>query len=169
MKTVPYSVRLASEDAEYLASLQISGAHTPSDKLRSIVSAARERDARSSDYSGCIKNLEELSTQSIMQLKEIEKKHSVHSDLLLPAVELARDILALFVAGMNEVSSEKVEKDVIKKTEHEVADKLFYFFEKMALMGIREKSVCYSPDAISSRIDPVKEVFEMMSNKSSKE
>ena len=42
-KSVPFSVRLTSEDAEYVAALQIPGAVTSSDKIRHIISDARKR------------------------------------------------------------------------------------------------------------------------------
>ena len=41
MTTVAMSVRVPQVDAEFIASLDLPGASTPSDKLRAIIAAAR--------------------------------------------------------------------------------------------------------------------------------
>ena len=46
-KTVPLSVRISHDDAEYIAGLKIDDALTPSDKVRAIIRDARKaREAR---------------------------------------------------------------------------------------------------------------------------
>jgi hypothetical protein len=167
MKTVPYSVRLASQDAEYLASLKIEGAYTPSDKLRSIVSSARERDERGSEFLGCIRNIEELTAASVARVKEIENSNSLYSELLLPVVQLASEVVALFISGVAGDDSDEIE--TLKQLEKKIADKMFTFFEKAVLMGMMEKNPCYSEQAIISRIQPLADIFEVLKNKSSKE
>ena len=50
-KTVSISARISHEDAEFLSSLTIEGATTPSDKLRALLADARQRHAGLQDYS----------------------------------------------------------------------------------------------------------------------
>ena len=47
---VPISVRISQEDADFIASLQIQGANTPSDKIRELLRQARTLHTQGQDY-----------------------------------------------------------------------------------------------------------------------
>ena len=49
-KTITLSVRLSQEDSDYLASLKINNATTPSDKLRAIIAQSKELQFGDKDY-----------------------------------------------------------------------------------------------------------------------
>ena len=51
-KTVPISVRVSNEDAEFIATLQIDNAVTPSDKVRSLIKEAKQKKERVVSYEG---------------------------------------------------------------------------------------------------------------------
>jgi hypothetical protein len=171
MKTVPYSVRLSSEDAEFLASLNIEGALTPSDKLRAIVGEAREKANRKTDYQSYMKALGEMTALSYLDLKEKEHQNSMQSEIVQSSVDLAKEILASFLSSTECLKNSKKEDEIskLKALESDIADKLFLMFERLSLLGIREESKCYTPNAVSSRMKSVKEIVKIMINESSKE
>jgi hypothetical protein len=48
------SVRIPSEDLEWLAALEISGASTPSDKLRALIAQMRKQHQGTMDHATCV-------------------------------------------------------------------------------------------------------------------
>ena len=58
-KTVPLSVRVPYEDAEFIAGLHVNGANTPSDKLRAIINQARRRHQGGQDFGSALMFFEE--------------------------------------------------------------------------------------------------------------
>src|SRR5687768_12387951 len=74
------SVRVPSEDVEWLSSLEIAGAVTPSDKLRGLIAQMRRQHQGTMDYAACVAWLRDLLGPFVTALREVEHRHKLHSD-----------------------------------------------------------------------------------------
>lgn len=60
-KSVPLSVRISVDDAEFIARLSLEGATTPSEKMRKLLGEARRRREDAADYGRCLGMVRESS------------------------------------------------------------------------------------------------------------
>ena len=82
-RSTPISFRLPEEDASFIASLEIEGAKTFSDKIRKLVQKFREESVEGqSDYRILLKKFNDVFSESIENLKLEELKSGNHSELL---------------------------------------------------------------------------------------
>lgn len=169
-KTVPLSVRVSLDDAEYISNLSIPGATTPSDKLRATISSARQRAEGLQDYEGCLLNFFELSDPSLMRLRKLEHKLGIHSELLFKVVQWAEETLAYVTSSVprDELSPEVAQE--LQSLERGVADKTLGLIEAVMRMGIVSNSNLYNPTVVSARVMPVLEIAAVIeSTKKNKE
>lgn len=160
-KTVPYSVRVSQDDAAFLAELKVPGAVTPSDKLRTIISAARERAEGSTDYQGCLRNLGELTSRAVLLIREFEQQQSMHSEVVLALTEWSQELLA-FVTAKASSATEEQRTERLLEIEKGICDRIFNLIEKILRMGITKRSNCYEPTAISQRLEPILEIVTVL-------
>lgn len=157
-KTVQVSARISQEDAAFLASLQISGAHTPSDKLRAIITEARHRQAGQESYRDCVRMVDNLLEPTRLVIGESELRHKMHSDLIPRVLDWLPDMLGLVVASRAELSEdESIESMVALETA--IADRVFRLMESVLQMGVTQRCPCYRDNAIRERVEPVKDLI----------
>jgi len=158
-KTVPLSVRVPEEDAAFIASLQIVGAATPSDKLRTIITEARERSEGLETYEGTRKSLGELLGPAILRLRKIERDASQHSEAIFHAAEWAQELLAFVVSSIPKDNGEP--KELLLELEEGALERMFSLFDAILRMGITKRSKCYDPEAIWKRMDAIIEIADL--------
>ena len=84
-RSVPFSARISTEDAAFIAGLEIDGAHTPSDKLRALLAEARKRRQGSGDYESSLQLamdwLQPLRRpqQPSLDVRQGRRTHPVHA------------------------------------------------------------------------------------------
>jgi hypothetical protein len=76
-KTVPLSVRVTQDDAEFISRMDIAGAATPSDKVRALLADARKRQEGFRDYPGCLGMVQEMLGPMLHHLREAEHREEV--------------------------------------------------------------------------------------------
>lgn len=92
---VPISVRISQEDVDFINSLQIHGANTPSDKIRELLSEARQNHERKHDYHSMLSHAENLLHDAKHLLAVHEKELGIHSNILARLFECVPDLLAI--------------------------------------------------------------------------
>ena len=167
-KTVPLSVRVSLDDAEFISQLDVAGAATPSDKLRTIITDARQRVEGLHDYEGCLRNFLELTSSAVMRLRKLEHQENVHSELVFKVVQWAQETLAFITAEVPGGIEDKELSRKLKELESGVADRAFGLIEAVLRMGITKNSNCYTPTTVSSRVNPVLEISNVISSTNSK-
>jgi hypothetical protein len=160
-KTVPYSFRVSQEDAAFLAELRVTGAVTPSDKLRTIISAARERAEGAEDYQGCLRNIGELTNKATLLIREFEQQEGIHSEIVLMVTEWSQELLAFVTSRMNSAQAGQ-KKAMLVEVEKCISDRIFTLIEKILRMGVTKRANCYEPTAISERLEPVLEIAKVL-------
>ena len=153
-KTVTISARIPREDAEFISQLQVNGATTPSDKLRSIIDEARRRQLGKQDYRGCITMMQDLISPVSTQTREQEHTRHVHSELVTRTLDWLPDTMAFIVAAVNSEENEPG-VDVLKALEDGIADRVFRLMESVLQMGVTQRCPCYNRQAIQERVGPI--------------
>lgn len=95
---VPISVRISQEDADFIASLQINGANTPSDKIRELLTQARTLHTQGYDYASALALAEQHLATARHEILALEKTLGVHSHIVARIFEILPDLMALMVA-----------------------------------------------------------------------
>src|SRR5438045_4020584 len=81
-RTVPFSARIPSDDAAFIAELKIEGAVTPSDKLRAIITQARKQYEGSADYATSLQWMRDLLTPALTRIRAVEHTANMHSEIV---------------------------------------------------------------------------------------
>ena len=148
-KTVPLSVRIPHEDAEFLARLEVDNAKTPSDKVRAII-AEHKRHSLEGDpsYSQALLWIEGIIAPISLKLRETQNKEQAHSELIRVVMEWLPDLLAHILAEGRKVQN----KAALEKLEANFVDKVFRLIESVLRMGVTNESPCIDKRAIEKRI-----------------
>lgn len=153
-KTVTISARIPREDAEFISQLDVSGATTPSDKIRTIITETRLRHVGTQDYSGCLAAVSGLVSPVVMLVHEQEHIERMHSELVARTLEWLPDMMAFVMASLNS-EDHASGADRLQALEEGVADRVFRLMESILPMGITRRGPCYNEQAIQERLNPI--------------
>lgn len=79
---IPLSVRIGQEEADFIASLQIEGAVTLSDKIRELLKQARQAHMGEQDFAHALAQAEQAVLPVRHRLVQAEQELGVHSAVL---------------------------------------------------------------------------------------
>lgn len=158
-KNVPLSVRVSEEDAEFIARLQVSGAATPSDKIRAMLAEARRRHEGVQDFEGALAMCEDMLVPVLRRLQNAELEQRLHSELLSHVAHWLPDLVALLLTAFSGVK--RLEPEHLQGLENEVADRVFRLIEDVLRMGITRECRGYDPTVVAQRMAPVLELAEL--------
>jgi len=154
------SVRIPSEDLEWLAAIEISGASTPSDKLRALIAQMRRQHQGTMDYSACVAWLRDMLGPFVLALREAENRHRLHSEAVNAVVEWVPQIMATML------SERRFGKDApgqAKDLEAALVQRSFQLFSALMRMGVTPDSECYDPNVIEKHLPRVIELANLIS------
>jgi len=164
MKTLPMSVRLNQEEAEFLNNLHIKGAATPSDKLRAIIAEARSRRERPVAFLSCFQMVQEQLGPVVEKIKQAELNSGMHSEVLGRVVEWLPDLTAYIVSAVLG-DGKPLAREELQEIEKNIADRVFRIIDSFVQMAITRSCPCYSPSLIRDRIATVLELAELIRQK----
>jgi len=159
-KTVPLSARISQEDAEFLSSMQIQGATTPSEKLRIIIAETRERHQGLQDYRSSLIMYQEMLNRFVTVTRELEMHHQIHSELVSRMIEWLPDMMA-FVTAMGMELQQTGQVENLKYMEEGITDRSFRLIQSILQMGVTDTCPCYNQSSISSRMDTVEKLVRV--------
>ena len=165
-KTVPISVRVSHEDAEFIANLKIGNAVTPSDKVRSIIREARDRNDNIVNYEGWLKISRDSLDGLIQKIKTMELKQTQHSELISLFNDWIVESFAYAASAKHEIDEGKVE---LSQFEAGISERVFRLLESMARMGVTSSAPCYDPEIISKGLAPVLELINIINQRTEQE
>lgn len=146
-KSIPLSVRVSDDDAEFLATLQIEGALTPSEKLRALIARARAEASEGRDFEGALARLRALLEPTAQRLRARELDSRQRSQLVHEVLQTLPDLVAFLVAGPPAATRSRGE-DLVA-FEQGVADRTFRLIEAVLRLGVTGKAHCYNPDVVT--------------------
>lgn len=155
METV--GVRFPISDIEWLASLQIKGAVTPSDKIRHIVAEARRQEAGATDLETSLVWAQDLLAPFNARIRREELLKGEHSDLLALVGEWLPQALALCLAR----SGDTGEKNLFLR-ERALTKSCFQLSEGLLRLGVSTQAACYDPDIINRFLPRILELAHII-------
>ena len=154
------SVRIPSEDLEWLAALEVAGAGTPSDKLRALIAQMRKQHQGTMDQTACVAWLRELLSPFVLALREIENRHRMHSDAINAVIEWLPQIMATML------SERRFGKDAparVTDIEATLVQRCFQLSATLLRLGVTPAAECYDPDVIERQLPKIIELASLIS------
>ncbi len=164
MKTSTLSVRVSSDDAAFLAELDIEDAVSPSEKLRALLHAEQRRQQGGHDVVEATYMFRDMLRASARLNRRIELMTGLRSNFLTKIYDRIPEIVAIAYTGvdMDANEDEKVLVDAARKFENALLDYIFEFVQETVELGLTTKNRCYDPDAINDRLTPVLEILDLI-------
>jgi hypothetical protein len=153
-RSVAVSARIPIEDAEFISQLQVEGARTPSDKLRSVIAEARRRHEGARDYGECLTLMRDLLTPTQARWRTAELAANAHSEPLGQLLEWLPDIAAFLMSGAADLPADPA-PGRMQAFERGATERTFRLIEAMLRMGVTPRCPCYDPGAIIDRVDAI--------------
>ncbi len=161
-RSVPFSARISTEDAAFIASLEIDGAHTPSDKLRALLFEARKRRQGSGDYESSLQLAMDWLQPLRRHLQSAEHRHQMHSALLARVIEWLPDTLAFLQAAADNRAEPGTNQ--LRRLEQGAADRTVRLMEAVLQLAMINSS-CYEPEHLRQRLQPALELAVVLNEK----
>ncbi|OKH89760.1 hypothetical protein [Thalassospira sp. TSL5-1] len=161
-KSVPFSVRLPAKDADFIASLEIPGAVTPSDKIRQIISDARLRNQVGQDFNEVLKAVQEDLRPSVDNLRNLEREADMQSELMHYFADWLCETLAEFMC-----SPEKT--DDLVKYEARLAQRTVKLTEYILRLAITEDAPCFNPGLMTNTTKRIVELAHVIEARNKEE
>jgi hypothetical protein len=159
-KTVPLSVRITEEDASFIAAIKLPGAVTPSEKVRVLISQARQRHLSTTNLAEATAFLRGMLEPQKERIRGLEAEVGISSELVSKVGERLPEIFANFLTAP--LSNEGGPTQNLSELERGLAAKVVSLIESVLRLAVTRRNPCYEPDAISSRLDGVLELVELI-------
>lgn len=159
---IPLSLRITSDDAAFLAELEMPGAKTPSEKVRAILANARRQHQGTRDFVQCLELVQDMMRPGLNKVRSAQTELGMRSDFVLKLYEKVPEILAELVAVKIEPegASEEQQTRRLRNLEADLANEVFGLIEEIINMGLTSKSRSYDPKLIKDRMEPIVEIVE---------
>jgi hypothetical protein len=154
------SARVSSEDVAWLASLQIDGAITPSDKLRALIGQMRKQHEGALDYAACSAWLRDLLSPAVTDVRAFEHQQRMHSAAVAAILEWAPQVMATLL------SQHRFEGDGTAGAvafEASVMQQSFQMLAALLRLGVTPGADCYAPGIIDKHLPRVLELAQLIS------
>ena len=155
MQMQTLSARIPSEDMEWLAALDIQGAVSPSDKLRSLIGQMRRQHEGTLDYQGSLSWLRDLVAPFVTSIRAFEHQNRMHSEVLTLASEALPQIMATL---LSERGLTKDAKRRAIEVEEIVVQRCFQLLTSIMRLAVTREAACYNPTVIDAHVGGVLEI-----------
>jgi hypothetical protein len=157
MQTV--SARIPTEDLQWLATLDVQGANTPSDKIRALVAQLRRQHQGSLEYSSALQWMRDLATPFLTAVGTFEHRHGRHSEVLRLVGDWVPQLMAILVSETNlgrepQRKSQELEEKLLART--------MQLLSAVLRLGISPGADCYDPQALEKHLPPVLELSALV-------
>ncbi|TNE60880.1 MAG: hypothetical protein EP335_17740 [Alphaproteobacteria bacterium] len=158
-KTVPLSVRLPRDDAEFIARLKTGDAVTMSEKVRQLVSDARLAAERGDSFEGVVEQAAGNLSHVTRALDALEADHGRQSRLLRVLVDWLPRIQAELEA-VNVPPGDEV--DSLTALEAAAARRTRDFVDQMARLAVTREAPCLDGSIVRTTLEPLSELFGLI-------
>lgn len=159
-KSVPISVRITDEDAEFLSRLRIPGAVTPSEKFRSLLSESKKRHEGLSTYGEALAYFSDMLIPAVRKLQKHERETGTKSEVVHLLAHWLPETMAFLSSAL--LNDDQPENDTWRDLEAGLADRAFVFVQSLLRLGVTSKCEAFDPDIVSDRLDGVTELLEIV-------
>lgn len=159
-KTVPLSVRISEIDAAFLASAKLAGAVTPSEKIRELITQARQREQTAGNPVEAAAFIRALLEPQRERIRAMEHEAGVHSDLVSLVVEWLPEFCAHFLGAP--LSNPSQAPQILEDFERALIGRLTALMESVLRLAVTRRSPCYDPEAVSASLSGTLELAELI-------
>jgi hypothetical protein len=159
MQMQTLSARIPVEDMQWLAGLDIEGAVSPSDKLRSLIGQMRRQDEGTLDYQGSLSWLRDLVTPFVTAIRGLEHENRMHSEVLTLVAEALPPIMATL---LSERGLAKDAKARAIEVEEIVVQRCLQLLTSILRLAVTRDAGCYSPTVIDAHVGSVLEIADVV-------
>lgn len=152
LRSVQISARIPAEDAAFLAGLSLEGAVTPSDKLRTIITAARRQHEGYGDYAGSLQWLRDVLKPALARVAQSEHEQGMSSELLSILSAQLPPLLASLMASRPQTADE------LRQLEASLAQRSLQLLESVLRLGVTRRAACYDPELIQKQLPSILEL-----------
>jgi hypothetical protein len=161
MKTVPLSVRVSDDDAAFLAGLEIGDAHTPSEKLRALLTAERRRQGGGDDPVEAAEMFHDLFSRAKQRVRRMEEESGIRSDFVTKLYGRLPEIAGTAYVGP-EVKGRHSQGADLAAFEVRLADRTFSLVQELLEIGLTTANRRYDAKAIDKKLAPIFEILELI-------
>ena len=161
-KTVPISVRISEEDAEFIAGLKVEGAVTPSEKIRGIIARTKKQKERIESFDGCLKIARDILKGVVQRVSELEMTSQEHSDLVTLFMDWVAESFAYVASSQRALKNETM---TLVQLEEGIADRAFRLIQAVARMGVTAEAPCYDKEIITERFVPISPLTDLVNKR----
>jgi hypothetical protein len=155
--SIPLSVRVPQDDFEWLTSLDIKGANTPSDKLRAVIQLHRREHDGSQSYELALSWLRDVVQPFAREVAAYEHRSSKRSEVVAAMLEWVPQLMAL-------LASEHIHTDASPARARQVEDMLLQrsvsLLSTLLRLGITPASSTYDDSAIARQLPRLGELID---------
>ena len=159
MQMQTLSARIPTEDLEWLVSLDIQGAVSPSDKVRSLIGQLRRQHEGSLDYQRSLSWLRDLVAPFVNAVRGIEHYNRMQSEVLTLVAEALPQIMATL---LSERGLTKDAKDRAIDVEQIVVQRCFQLLTSILRLAVTHDAACYDPKVMDAHVPQVLEIAEII-------
>jgi len=159
----PLSVRLADEDAVFLATLRIDDAITASDKVRALIRQARQRAETPEGYGGALavsRDLMAEPAQAVRQAEDVAGRHSTVVQTLLVEVE---ELLAVALAAPAEVRA--ADTQALARYEDRLVERASRIADDLLRWSLTAAAPAYDPTVVSRRMAALADIIALIAQR----
>jgi hypothetical protein len=153
MQTV--SARIPIDDLQWLATLEVQGANTPSDKLRALVTQLRRQHEGALEYSASLQWMRDLVSPFVTAVGAFEHRQARHSELLRLISDWVPQLMAILVAE-NSLGKEPLRK--AQEIEEKLTVRCVQLLMGILRLGITPAADCYDPQALARHLPQIIEL-----------
>lgn len=158
-KSVTLSVRITDEDAKFLAGMSISGALTPSEKIRAILARERRRQTGTQEFAKCAAFLEEMLAPAIERLREIRSDTDLYSNFSSRLYDTIPILLATLVVRAPRPGDPQ---ESLEEFEHELATQVFDLIEDIIQLAMPNRNRGFDALYVDERLSTVLQLSELV-------
>jgi hypothetical protein len=157
MQTV--SARIPVEDLQWLATLDIQGATTPSDKLRALVAQLRRQHEGAMEYSASLQWMRDLVTPFVTAVGTFEHRQSKHSEVVRLISDWVPQLMAILVSE-NNLGREPLRK--AQEIEERLVGRAAQLLMGILRLGVTPGADCYDPQVLEKYLPTLIELSALI-------
>lgn len=161
MKSIPISVRIPEEDAAFIAGLTMSGATTPSEKIRVILAEARKQQQAPKDYLSCRQRAEALLEPAVRTIRESEMALETHSEVLTLLSDWLPEASAYLMASVPQARAIE-DLQQLRHLEQGAVERIFRLLETVMRLAVTEQCPCYDVHVMARRMRSILDLAELI-------
>lgn len=155
------SARLPIEDVEWLASIEIPGATTASDKLRALVARSRQLQESTADFQTSLAWARELVAPLLADIGAFEHREGVHSEAVRLIAEAAPQLMALLLSGRNLANNGRQNA---LQLEERLITRSMQLATALLRLSVTPSSPCYDPAGLDRQVLPMIELSNVVNS-----